>query len=398
MAQFRRTLIVFALLATACARDRAQSGSSKNTASSGHSEFQPLRTVASATFSEASLGFPYRADFEPVRGRDGQSLFEASISTEPRGDIDVEYKVVEESQGDRASVGILSFDIGGSSSSGKTYFVLRAYELREAKLLRDQGVKIRRPPKGAAYYPSAVLKGHAFEIVFEADSRSTSEEMKLSFEGLFGLELESWAKRHKLKTSIQGRGLKASGPELCALQKKDPRAAMAECWERTDPVPLFVEWTPVPGFEPPAPEPASNTKIAPKACTPGAPGCEPCRTWHLTRIKFIAPKRLRNGTAWPRDKPFRLNLLTAHPGAWSIRTSRPVEFAAGERHAEKVVEPALEVRAGENVWTNIMVQTYPAVSEPSEPVRIENTSEAKVQLSGGGRATIEATFECAAAK
>jgi hypothetical protein len=162
------------------------------------------------------------------------------------------YEVIEDAA--KLAAFARAWAIAGAIETAATtrYAVYRAIQLNEFHEVDDTR-PMAAPPASAAYYISKIWYGRSYEVRVWGDSNSFSASAKAEFLS-FGGGAEGFARRFRLSMDREAVGLKPKTGVLFARSEDDVRSAYAQDPDAGKPVPVLVEYTPIPGAKIPAPE------------------------------------------------------------------------------------------------------------------------------------------------
>lgn len=289
--------------------------------------------IASAPrgMSAAHIGRPYTAAFEPLQGKDGQSLFPSA--GEPaevaENSIKHEFTVAEDTLAVRANAsawGIVSVE--GAAARSRRYMSYRAEQIKHVVELNDAS-KMRRAPPDAVFYPWRVYYGHSYEVVFSGSENELDAGVKAHLTSVSG-GVETAAKQAHLEMKAFGHGLEPKdGQAIFARSDAEIRRHYEPSRE---PVPILVEWRAIPG-----------RRFNNEPLTWRQP--EACKTWLIDWVEFDSPADEHDGAFGGRLDIFlevngaRTSLADVHPGKKYRHDFRsPIAVSAGENVLVKAWE------------------------------------------------------------
>jgi hypothetical protein len=206
-------------------------------------EILTVLAQAPAGLAPHHLGRPLDADFNPIPGHEGRSLFPAeTIRSTKVSTMEHKIRAIETARGFRASVKAWVVNASFSRSSSKRYASYHAYQVKEVREI-DDATDMRQAPPGAVYYLWRLHYGHSFEMVVSGEDRTFTTSVRANFM-VAGGGIGAFANAHNLETTAIGRGLEPiDGQAIFATSADQITAAYRTTGEA---VPVFAEYRSIP--------------------------------------------------------------------------------------------------------------------------------------------------------
>lgn len=345
---------------------------------------QSILIPAKVGTTESVLGVGFTTDFNDRNSRGGElRLYPPELEESTSYDYDkydARIEMLDDQLKIRGHVSYLFFDAGITYQEDQWYARYSIYRvMRVKKLVR------RNPPMAQTdLVATAIYYGWSLNYVIQGDLDSFGGDLGV-YVGLFGAGLKAEIEKRRLKTSLSVVGLKPKKPNevVLAFTPEDVRAHFFEP-ERTDAVPIFVEYSPVKSFAVPQP---------PLYQMPFREGAYTISHFHLT----IAPKN--NGKKWDQfsdlpDPEVKLMVDGQLVGTcgWLNESMEPdcEKYFHGKRIRVKpssVISFAVRDMDGDEEWEDVgggAVRGFFTRSRPNAPIDFDtdpNIVKAKIILS-----------------
>jgi hypothetical protein len=207
------------------------------------------------SISEADLGRPYTANFTPVTGKDGRSLF-PSVRGARKNQVNTwaaEFIDVDNTRVLRANASAWGIAEGSLSAASQNRYLVYRVRVVEHVLELDDTTEQRplEPSSAAAYYVRKIYFGRIYQIVISGSQDKLTGKLALGIKALgprFGAEYVR--DNYKLSVSQSGKGMKPTSDAVFATSPEEIKAAYKDMGP---PVPILVEYRRIPGtkVEPP---------------------------------------------------------------------------------------------------------------------------------------------------
>lgn len=245
-------------------------------------------------FSLNHLGKPYTADFVPLQGAEGRSLFPDAgpPSVSPQAYMEHAFVFADSEEVLAANASAWNLALGYGARTSRRFASYRAVQVGEVHEIDDTS-PIRPSNLNAVYYPWKVYLGHSYEVLLEGDEAEFHSGARADLLAA-SAGVDDFARRHHLSFRAVGYGLRpTSNKAIFARTQDEIRAHYAAESDRA--VPILVEWREIPGRR------ANVTPIAwtslQQGCA-GQKGCEPCEEWEFSYIEWQLPESDPSGNKW----------------------------------------------------------------------------------------------------
>ena len=243
-----------------------------------------------AGITASDLGTPFGADFSPIVGAAGATLFPKaqSLGRIEHREYHHDLVAIDTEQAFSAWLSGWGATLDGGTARSQRHVVFYASELVACEQVDDR-TAMRQPPAGAHYYLARVCYGSRLDERVSGDSRSFHAGLKASLFG-FGGGFKAFASENKLTHAIQSIGLQRR--QGCnAITFPDP-AAFQECFGdggSDGQTIVLVEWRTIPGRTPPRKGIAWGAAPRLANCGGTREDCRPCQRWRFDRVTFDVP-------------------------------------------------------------------------------------------------------------
>lgn len=270
----------------------------------------PVTVFASAPLgiSEAHLGRPVDARFEPFAGEGGATLFPKSRT---RGQdlhrMEHSFVAMDSKRSVSANIGAIGKSWAfGASAGGDTeqrFASYRASQLVEFREIDDATTIRPDAPARAVWYIARIYYGRSYELIVHGEKRRFNKKVKARFFFAKG-SVKTFAEQNGLSVAAQGRGLEpVDGDAIFAEGEEEISKAYKQSG---DPVPIFVEY-----------------RSIPQSCVPSDEAVEWLPPWH-TRVSFDRIDIYRHDeSTWNIEARCLVNdrqIVLENPIIWSKRT------------------------------------------------------------------------------
>jgi hypothetical protein len=189
------------------------------------------------------LGRPVDADFQPIPGEAGKSLFVTdTVRTTTVNSIEHKFTTIETTRGFSANVRAWAFAAGASTRTTNRYASYHAYQIADVREI-DDATQMNTAPPGAVYYLWRIHYGHSFEMVVSGEDRSFTTNVRAEFL-VAGGGISAFASSHNLAATAIGRGLEPlTGEAIFATSTSQITSSYTS---KGEPVPIFAEYRSIP--------------------------------------------------------------------------------------------------------------------------------------------------------
>ncbi len=206
-----------------------------------------MRAEVPGDIGPDSVGIPLGPGFAKFVGPDGATLFPGvQPILRPINEFQSEHTLLETTEDVSANVRAGIISVGAGYGQGQQFAVYRA-AVTVSSLQVPEGVPMRQPPLGAAYFVSAVYFGYSSTTTFQGDRSTISTSFGLSFP-VWGLSVSDAQSRYHVEAHTLYRGLAPKNPAQILLAANDPNQLQSAYWfdQRAQPIPIVVEYRTIP--------------------------------------------------------------------------------------------------------------------------------------------------------
>lgn len=214
-------------------------------AESPSEETVALTATSPKAVAASHLGRPLGLNFEPLRGKEGATLFPKATPPEKVLLNELKHEVIYFNDTESLSASAAGWGISAETrlANGSHHASHRAYQLEYALLL-DDTTRMRKAPDDAFYYASKVYYGHSYELVLHGSSSSIYAALDAQLL-VVSAGLEAETERTNSEFSVVGRGLVPKSGDAIFLRTDDE---IREKYSTEGPaVPILIEYKRIPG-------------------------------------------------------------------------------------------------------------------------------------------------------
>jgi len=210
---------------------------------------ETITAIAPLGMSEADLGRPYSARFEPLIGKEGRTLFPKARKprTTPLADWTHSFVWFESELKARANARALTFTGSLDASSSERVVIFRALQLTSAVEI-DDTTEPRQVTADGAFYVRRIVYGRVCDVMFIGSREVFTAGVRAEVLA-YGGSAEVLARKLGLRHELTCRGLAPRGDVMLARNAEEVRAAYTQdkSYKTGRPQPVLVEYRRIPG-------------------------------------------------------------------------------------------------------------------------------------------------------
>jgi hypothetical protein len=208
-----------------------------------------IAAIAPLGMTEAALGRPYSARFEPLIGKEARSAFPTAKA--PRKVVvsawQHQFLTFDSSMQLRANARALTVTGSAALAKNSRVVVWRAVQLTHAIEI-DDTTEPRPVGSEGAFYVRKIYFGRVYDVVISGTEESFTAGVRAELLA-YGGGVDALKKKYNLRVEISARGLQPKAMAVFAQDAEEVRAAYVEdpTYNSGKPVPVLVEFRRLPG-------------------------------------------------------------------------------------------------------------------------------------------------------